>query len=116
MKRIELLTEIANDPARSDSDRQIARRALSEPMPDPAVQSVQDSNLELALTSGKFSSSRDYFEFCDRLDPLTKQLKSDINDPILLAILPPDGAEERLKSLYERTRSELVKQQVLTAL
>lgn len=129
MNRVEALILVANDASRSVADRDIAlkslrdisnnspdereRQAARRALPDPGQ---VDSDLERALNSESFSGYREYSDYVNQLPEDTRQLLSDINSPLLIAIPPFEGGTERLKDLYARSQSPLVKSEALEAI
>ena len=115
MDKIEVLNAVLTDPARSEADREIARRALGQI--ESSNQPKQDHDIELWFAPrGEKYTSRDVIEARKQFDEQTKELLDDLTHCPYLGLLPAEGAEERLKALFARTQNEIVRQRVLDAL
>ena len=117
MEKVDALKLVIADPNRSASDKETARTALGRLHSNSHDQAEQDRCLELWFAPrGEKYTSRDIIEARRQFDAQTQQLLDDLTHCPYLGLPPADNAEERLKALFARTQSEIVRQRVTDAL
>ena len=115
MEKTDALKLVIANPNRSEADKAVARRALQDV--SAVNQEKQDRDIELWFAPrGEKCTSRDVIEARKQFDPQTKELLDDLTHCPYLGLPPADGSEERLKALFARTESEIVRQRVTDAL
>jgi hypothetical protein len=117
MNKIEALTLVLNDPNRSASDRDIAKRALDDLQSASVNQKRQDHDLELWFSSRSGRSSSDMIEARKEFDQGTKQLLDDFGD-LLMGFPDALGSDvaHRALGLYKRTASAIIREKFLPVL